>query len=238
VLALALVGLWILWRRGPSGRFLVLALISLVPLLVATWLRTVRYGLPLAVGLTIPAGVALAALVQRIPRVVSMPLVLLALAPSLLRSLAHNRVMSREDTRIEMMALLRERGFSANDVLAVGRAVDLPVPEGRAPDLFLVYATRVRALKPLTLDAILARPPALVVWSLATSEAEIPGHEELSNLVAERYRPVARLEGLEAQESAREASIGNPAIQIPYVRPWTQERPGPELVLYELDRLR
>lgn len=233
VLVLALLGLPLLWRAGRAGRFLVLSAAGLAPTLFATWVHNARYGIPFLVLLVPPAAAALAALLARAPRNLRPVLVVLVLAPSLVRSQALDRLLQQPDTRVEMLAELRARALPAREVLAVGSALDLPVPERPGDAPFVPYATRVVGTTPLGIAAVEAAPPRAVLLSLATPAREIPDWPRLEALLAARYREVLRLESRADGWPEREERVGTPALQIPYARPWEQERPGPPFVLYE-----
>lgn len=229
-LLLALLGIWPLWRSGRSGRFLLGGALLLSTALVATRLESSRYGIPFLVTLPIPAGILLARMAARLPRSLAVLLVGLVIAPSCVRSCALDRVLRRPDTRIEMLALLRERGQPQEDVLALGLALDLPVLE-KYERLFHMYSSR---LGREDLDELRAHPPRTILLSLTTPRHQIPAWPALEKLLAARYREVRRLEVGDDPVAMFEPDGGTRALRVVYASPWLQTRPGPALVLYEL----
>ena len=130
-----------------------------------------------------------------------------------------------------MLALLRERAQPEQDVLAVGLALDLPVYE-RHERLFHMYSSRAGKVE---LDEIRAHPPRTILLSLTTPRHEIREWPALEALLAQRYREVRRLEVGDDPVGLFEPDGGTRALRVAYVSPWRQTRPGPALVLYELE---
>ncbi len=229
-LLLALFGAWPLWRTGRTGRFLLAGSLLLASALVATRLESSRYGIPFLVTLPIPAGILLARLTARLPWPAAVLLGGLVIAPSCARSCAFNRVLKGHDTRIEMLALLRERAQPGEDVLAIGLALDLPVLE-KNERLFHLYSSRAGRVE---LDELRARPPRTILLSLTTPRHEIREWPALEELLAAHYREVRRLEVGDDPVGIFEPDGGTRALRVAYASPWRQTRPGPALVLYEL----
>jgi hypothetical protein len=230
-LLLALIGFWPLWRRRPAGRFLVPGSLLLASALFATRAECARYGIPFLVSLSIPAGMGLASLQSSLPSPASALLACLVLAPSFARSFTFDQLVKRRDTRIEMLSVLRQRGQPASDVLAIGRALDLPVPERwvRAP-----YHKDCRRSGSSCPSEIRSSPPRSILLSLSTPRDAIPDRPALEELLATRYREVLRLEVGEDPVGILEPNGGVRALRVAYTSPWRQTRPGPGLVLYEL----
>lgn len=231
VALLALAGMVALWRSGRAGRFLVLTALALVPALFATQVQNVRYGLPLVVLCTLPAGFLLARVLERTPRLLRAVVVCLVLAPSLVRSLAFDRILHERDTRAEMLHFLRARGRAPEEVLALGRMGALPVVEKDAGRPFVYQHRRQTDLPPRSIDAILADPPRSILLCLTTPEDKISDWERLEELLRARYREELRLEP--GPTPFRFEAVGAPALMITYARPWRQRRPGSRLVLFE-----
>jgi multisubunit Na+/H+ antiporter MnhF subunit len=230
-LLLALAGLVPLARRGQGGLFLALSCLLLGVPLFATRFENARYGIPFLVLLSIPAGVSLGAVWLRLRRPLALAITLVAMAPSLFRSLSFDRVLGRPDTRVEMLAVLRQRGEPAADVLAVGWPLDLPIPErGSAPPPFHLYSRRFDSeplVDPLT------RLPNTILLSASTPRAEIPQWPALRERISRDYREVLRLEIGADPVGLLAVHGGTRALRISYDTPWRQTRPGPALVLYE-----
>jgi hypothetical protein len=236
VLALAAAGTVLAWRRGVAGRFLVLSALVFVPSILVTEHRPVRFALGLLVLLVPCAGIALAALLARLPRALAAPVLLLALAPSLVRSLALDLLLPRRDTRVEMLALLRERALPPAEVLGAGWHHGLPVPASRTALPYTTYLPAgrdQRVDKAAILAGLRAHPPGLIVRDYSAPEGWLPA--ELDGLIRERYREVARLDG---RRPGRDVPLpdphhGNPTHMVPYLDPWAMTRPGPPLALFQ-----
>ncbi len=232
VLLAALAGLWIGARRGPAGRLMVLSVLGCLPILVLTSVPVVRYGISPLVLLAAPAGLALSALVRRLPLALGPVALFLALLPSLARSLAFDWVVRQEDTRVEILAVLRERHLPPSEVLAIGFHHDLPEPATRpVPSVYTNFFGGLYRNE-LTFESVLADPPRLILWG-PTRIAEEIGGQELEALVRDRYREVLRLEGCTEPGVTRKTAPEPRALMIPYARPWATPRPGPPIVLYE-----
>jgi len=231
VLLLALGGLFVAWRLGRRGRLLVLAVLCLLPTLVLTHALLVRYGMSLLVVLTIPAGLAMGALLGRVPRALGAVALGLALAPSLLRSMALDRVWLHADTRVQLLGELRARCRPGERVLAVGLHADQPRP--LLPQAFeYVNYLLATSTHRVTLAGVLAEPPRWIVWGQRLASEDIPDGLALEALVRAQYRAVASF-GRPCAESDVSPMVVPRALEVPYARPWTVERPGPPMRLYE-----
>jgi hypothetical protein len=230
VFVLALAGLVLAWRRGPAGRFLVLSLLLIAPTPFLSRIPVLRYGLVLLVWLAAPAGIALAACLARLPRALGTVLVVVVVAPSLVRSTLSDRLLTRRDTRDEMLALVAERAEPPERVLAFGHTDALPRFEEDSP--YRQYALLWGAKK-LDIAAVLADPPHTILLDLSDASRRIPGREELQSLIASRYREVRRLTDHFEPGIPLPDPVTGPGLFVPYARPWTMTRPGPPLVLYE-----
>ncbi len=236
VFALGLLGLWLSWRRGTAGRFLVLSILLFAPSILLTEHRPVRFGLGLLVLLCAPAGIAGAALLARLPRPLAALSLLLAISPSLVRSIAFDRLIPRLDTRVEMLAILRERKVPPEDVLGAGWHHGLPIPASRHA---LPYTSHVPSSRENRIDkaavtaSILADPPRLILRDYSAPSSWVPA--EIDQLIRERYRELVRLDGRRGDDPVQlfDPIHGNPSHMVPYVRPWAMVRPGPPLALFE-----
>ncbi len=233
--ALALAGLWLAWRRGPGGRLLVLSILLFVPSVLLTEHRPVRFALGLLVLLALPAGIACASLLARVTRLARVPLLLLVAAPSLARSVAFDRLLPRRDTRLDMLALLREKDVPPEEVLGAGWHHGLPVPANRnaLPYTWHVPQGREKIDKAALTASILADPPRLILRDYSAPESWVP--PAIDELIRARYRELARFDGRRAGDPVElpDPLHGNPTHMIPYARPWAMERPGPPLALFE-----
>lgn len=231
VLVAACVGMALAWRRGTSGRYLVLAVLILVPMLFLTNSTFVRYGMGFMVVLAAPAGVALGE-AFRVRPALGAGLLAVAVAPSLVRSVALDRVWQASDTRILALAELRARCASGDRVVAVGFHHDKPLPTQPQPFEFVNLLTASHRGK-LRAEDVLADPPRWLLFGLRIPMDLYPRGAELAELARTRYRAVAVLGDPE------EAAIEIPpetvpiSILIPWERPWAVERPGPPMILYE-----
>lgn len=226
---LALWGIAVAWKRGAGARFLVLALALLLPTLFLTSARPVRYGLPVLTLLAGCAGIGAAALLARTGPLLGGALVALSLAPSLVRSVSFDRLMARQDTRVEMLGELARRGVPAAEVLAIGWHNGLPIPAHRRP--YIRYGPEVAGRRELTLEQVRAQPPRLILWDLTAPEWVVPERPALEAFVQAHYREVLRLDG---RKGATELPyFVSPALMVPYARPWEMARPGSALVLFE-----
>lgn len=230
VFALALAGLALAWRRGPAGRFLVLSLLLIAPTPFLSRIPVLRYGLCLVVWLAAPAGIALAASLGRLPRALGCLAAVLVVTPSLARSWTSDLLLTRRDTRDEMLDLLAERAEPAEQVLACGHPDALPKFGAGAPYRHYVL---LWGAKKLDLAAVLADPPHTILLDLSDASRRIPGREELLSLVASRYRTVRSLTDHFDPGIPLPDPVTGPGLFVPYARPWTMTRPGPALVLYE-----
>jgi hypothetical protein len=230
---LGLLGLVLAWRQSTGGRFLVLALVLLLPTLFLTNQRPVRYGMLVTTVLAATSGIALAALVARTPRPLRAVVVVLCIAPSLVRSAAFDLLLLREDTRVEMLAELNRRDLAAEDVVAIGSQYGLPRPVQRAERPFVVYGPAVAGRPGLALADLAARPPRLVLRELTAPAWAVPDADGLDALLAARYREVLRLESRRWEVELPDPVSGNPALMVAFEQPWRMTRPGPPLVLYE-----
>lgn len=245
VFALALLGLPSAWRHGGAARASALAAGLLSPLLFATAAFPVRYAMGLFPLLALLAGFAFVRLTQRLRPMRAGVLLVVALAPSLVRTVSLNRLLPRTDTRVEMLATLRARGLPASEVLAVGTHHGIPSPQRRAERLFTSYVAvllgtglergelQVAPDFEEKLARLLAEPPRLILWDLSREDLVLPGKERVAELVRARYREVLRLDGRKADVPMHELREEGGGHMVPYGKPWTMSRPGPPLVLYE-----
>jgi hypothetical protein len=132
-----------------------------------------------------------------------------------------------------MFAVLRQRGQSADEVLAIGQLFDLPVPDNPRAPPFHLYATRERGREVEPAEP-LSPPPRTILLSRTTPRDLIPRWPDVEELLAARYREVLRLEVGDDPIGLFEPNGGTEALKVSYTSPWRQSRPGPALVLYEL----
>jgi len=238
-LALALVGLLLLWRRDARARLFVQVVAVLLAGLLLTRNSPPRYAEPLQVLFAGAGGIALAALLARAPRTLAPLALAVALAPSLVRSACFDRLVARRDTRLDVLDELARRAVPRDQVLAFGSAFGMPRPAtGVAPYKTLrrlMYGApwrkenRTEAQARVQLAKVLAHPPRLVLWNQAGAVL-FPGKEQLFELLRQRYRVVLAVDGRTGA-----ARLPDPVTMdmVPYCRPWLMERPGAPLALYE-----
>jgi len=233
VLLAALIGLVLAWRKGWQGRYLVLCVLGTLPTIFLTGSAQVRYGMAVLVMCAMPAGIALEEGMKRFGPVIGGLLVLLALTPSLARSLALERAWQHTDTRLLALQELRQRCAPGEQVLMVGLHREGPEPLHPQP-FRLVNQLHAQFLGRFELQGILAAPPAWILWGQDRPYAPIPDEEALRTLVSERYREVVRFADRGGAELDFSFLMVPRAVEIPFESPWAVERPGPSMVLYEL----
>lgn len=232
VFALALVGLVVTWRRGPHGRFAVLATLLMVPSILLTIHHPTRFGMALLVLLVVPAGVACSALLARVPRWAVFAVVPLVVAPSLARSVSFGRLLQRQDTRIEMLAALRQLDVPRDEVLAIGWHHGLPSPVN--PNLKPYRRPRPdKSEREQVMAELRSNPPRYVLRDYTMPETEQVTETEAQLL--EGYREIMRLDGRKPGDPLvlPDPRGGDPDLMVPFARPWAMLRPGPPLALFE-----
>ncbi len=236
---LALAGAVLLLRDGRRGMTLLLLATSLVLFPVLIPQTAVRYGAPVQVTLALLAGCAVELVSRRTarPRAAAAILVAAAVLPSLARSASFDWLLTRPDTRTDVVRALRDAGARPTDVLAYG-FLGLPGPSRtHAPPITQNYLQMVLQLEVLTPDDVRRSPPRFILLERSAIDLmQLPfGWSALEPIVSERYRPVL---DLEPRRNGRDPVLfdrdaGQPSLLLPYGRPWQMTRPGPSLVLYE-----
>jgi hypothetical protein len=241
---LGLAGIVVGLRQGGAARLFALYALLMVPSMVVLDAPSARYALPMAMLLVPTAAIAGEALLRRASRPLAALVLALVLLPSVVRSIAFDRVVDRLDTRVEMLDALRATGAPPAEILAIGNH-GLPNVRhiARRPYTDL-YRTLFRAGTASIEEAVeaarrlTARRPRYVLRDLS-SQVPDPGgwlERELLPLLERDYHEVLRLDPREdAGIVLPDEHAGMPTHMLPYARPWAVSRPGPPLVLYELD---
>ena len=231
VVVFAVIGLLLGLRAGGEPRQLALSALLLTPSLFLTSHHPVRFGLPVAV-LAVPfAGVLLDRVLERVGRPWGIAVLLLALAPSLVRSVAFDALIGRTDTRVEIVQHLRQAGAEAEDVYAFGI---YGLPRNKPKPYVDVYRASHRAGGSPPAPVAEAWPRFLLRDLTADGVSSL-GWDAAAPLVGSRYREVVRLDGRTDPTAVPmpDPAAGTPSHFVPYAEPWTMRRPGPGLVLYE-----
>src|SRR5262245_40505963 len=229
VLALALIGLVLTWRRGTRGRFAVLATLLMLPSILLTIHHPMRFGLVLLVLLVVPAGIACAAWLARVPRWAAYVLLPMIVAPSVTRSAFFDRLLRRQDTRVEMLAALRELDVPRDDVFAIGWHHGLPSTVN--PNLKPYRRPRPEAEeRDQLVEELLRNPPRYVLRDYTMPESE--ALTQLEESLLGRYREIRRLDGRRPGDPLT-LPDKDPDVMVPFARPWAMLRPGPPLALFE-----
>ncbi len=223
VLALALLGAPLLWKRGTAGRTLLSVIALSLPLALLIRHDNVRYALPAALLLVPVAAVAL----QRVTRRWSLPAlsvaVLLVGAPSLARSSTFVALLAREDTRLEAKQFL-VREAAERRVLFVG-CFGLPEPDG------LRHLATVPG--PVSIEDALRAAPEFVLFDLSWIEVQRRPFRATWPEVARHYELVFEVDGRsDPSQPLPDPVAGTPSVMVPFDRPWAMHRPGPPLAIY------
>lgn len=233
IFGLAVVGLVAgLLRPGPTRLIGVLCLVS-IPALLVTRHHPVRFGLSLAVLLTLPAGWIVAPLVRGRPGRAALLVPVLVL-PGLVRAVSFDRLVGRTDTRQQALATLDELGARREQVVAFGHH---GLPRAREPGrrAYVDYYRRLHVAGTIDARALRRDPPRYLLLD-ETADPGL-GWDALSGWVARRYRLHSRFEGRVDPAAAPypDPEAGTPAFMVPFRAPypWVVSRPGPPLSLYE-----
>jgi hypothetical protein len=241
-LLFAALGALLLWRRGGAGRFLVLALVALLPLFFVARSPAVRYGIAPVLLLALPAAAlceeAAGVLVRRrwpAAAALALPLAL-CVAPSLLRAVSFNLLLGRPDTRTEALARLAELQAPREEVFAFGYS-GLPRP-GLVARWKTPYVDYLRVIQPgkvFTREEGALRRPRWLLRDETSSGADPWGWVDWVDTAATEYVVQWRLEPRRDPEAVRlpDKAAGTPSFYVPFDNPWQMARPGPVLTLYE-----
>jgi len=234
---LALAGLVLGWRRGGPARLLAVFALLLLPCLLVTGHHPVRFGVAPVVLLTPLAALATDALLS-LPalrsRAAQVAVLALVLAPSVLRSVAFDRLVVRPDTRPEMLRRLDASGAAQADIVGVG-LYGLPrVQDGQLLP-FTDLCRRILRGEGPTPAELEAAPPRFILRDLSSGLPDSVAWDALAPLVARRYREALVLEPRPDPSAVElpDHAAGTPTHMIPFGNPWAMTRPGAALVLYE-----
>jgi Dolichyl-phosphate-mannose-protein mannosyltransferase len=241
-LVFAVVGAWLLWRRGPEARLVVLSVLLLLPIFFVARSPAVRYGIASVLLLAVPAAAfceaAADALGRRWPQArgaVLLGALLLCVAPSLARILYFNRALGRPDTRTEALGWLAELHVPSEEVFAFGYT-GLPRP-GLIAKWPLPYVDYLRAVvggKRFTREQGRLMRPRYVLHDGTGSNFDSAGWADWVDIVATEYHVLHRLEPRDDPDiRLPDKAAGTPSFYLPFDQPWAMDRPGPVLTLYE-----
>jgi len=241
-LLFAVPGALILWRRGGTGRCLVLAILALLPLFFVARSPAVRYGIAPVLLLAVPAAALCAAAADALARrrwpaaaALALPL-LLCTAPSLLRTVAFNRVIGRPDTRTEALAWLAELQAPQDEVFAFG-FTGLPRPGlmARWTPPYVDYLRVIQNGLRFTREEGARRRPRWLLRDETSAGADPWGWVDWVTTAQTEYRVVRRIDPRRDPDAVRlpDKAAGTPSFYVPFDNPWRMQRPGPVLTLYE-----
>lgn len=235
----ALLGCALGWRtRGPA-RLLVVCCVLLLPMLFFVRAAPVRYALALASLLCIPAALALDRLAMgggAPRRGLLAVLVLLAIAPGVVRSVAFDLAIGRPDTRTDVLAHLKAANAQQDEVLAIG-FYGLPrysMVFGNPPFMDYLRMTWPRGGS-ITREQGRTMRPRFILRDHTAWLLDPIGWADFEAVVAEDYRDVLHVEPRTDPEAVTlpDEIAGTPAFLMAYTNPWAMTRPGPPLTLYE-----
>jgi hypothetical protein len=237
--AAALIGCVLGWRaRGPA-RGIVTCCVLLLPMLFFVRAAPVRYALSLVTLLCIPAAFACERLATRggtVRRGLLALLVLLAIAPGAIRSVAFDRALGNRDTRQDVLDHLASAGATPQDVLAIG-FYGLPRPSmvfGQPPFMDYLRMTWPRG-------GVISREegqrmrPRFILHDHTAHEQDPIGWDDFAEVVAREYRQVLHVDPRTDPDAVAlpDQDAGTPSFLMAYAEPWKMTRPGPPLTLYE-----
>jgi hypothetical protein len=246
VALLGLAGVVIAWRARGGLRLLPLSLLLLLPMLFLVVSRAVRYGVVHVALLAALAGLALARLAEgaaerqgpgrRTADLLLAALLMLALAPSLLRGLAFDALLGGRDTRLDVQEHLRASGAEGSELVLFGlfglRGPGF-TPWSESEPLDYVRAVNRAGL--MTREEAAALRPRFILHDLGSAALDPFGWHDVAEAVAREYDLVL---SVDARSDPRALTLpdetaGTPGFFVPYARPWLMSRPGPPLALYE-----
>jgi hypothetical protein len=239
VLLLAVAGAVLAFRRGGPARLLALAPLLLLPMFFLVLSRNVRYGVAHVALLAGLAGLASAALAARLaprrPLALLGALVLLAAAPSLLRGVSFDRLLTGRDTRLDVQAHLARAGARTGDLVMFGLygLRGPPFAPGAGESLNWLGAVHRTGL--LTRDEALALRPRFVLRDGSAAGLEAYGWSLFEPVIRAEYHEVLHVDARPDPTAVElpEPEAGTPGFFVPWRNPWAMERPGPPLTLYE-----
>lgn len=234
IFVLAVIGLLAGLLRPGAMRLVGVFCLCSVPALLLTRHHPVRFGLSLAVLLTLPAAWIASRLVTRTTPARAALLVAILLAPGLLRIVAFDRLVRRLDTRVEMLATLDAQGAARDDVVAFG-SYGLPRARAAGQRAYVDFYRRRFGAGTIDAAALRREPPRFLLLDETADPAL--GWAALSDWVAARYGLHTRLDGRVDPRATPypDPEAGTPAFMVPFRSPypWVVRRPGPPLSLYE-----
>ncbi|HEX5012020.1 MAG TPA: glycosyltransferase family 39 protein [Planctomycetota bacterium] len=246
-LVFAVMGGWLMWRRGPAARLAVLSVLLLVPMFFVARSPAVRYGIAPVLLLAVPAAAFCEAagetLGRRWPERREMALLValgLCVAPSFLRIVFFNRSLGRTDTRTEALGWLAELHAPREQVFAFG-FTGLPRPGliAKWPTPYVDYLRVVQGGKWFTREEGRKLRPRYVLHDETGSNFDFAGWSDWVDIVASEYHVIRRIEPRDDLEiRLPDKAAGTPSFYLPFDDPWGMDRPGPVLTLYERTAVR
>lgn len=235
----ALVGCVLGWRARGSARLIAVCCVLLLPMLFFVRAAPVRYATALVTLLCVPAAFALDRMAMgggTLRRGLLALLILLAVAPSAVRSVAFDRAIGRPDTRQDVLEFLQAAGARRQDVLGIG-FYGLPRASmvfGTPPFMDYLRMTHPRGGLSTREQARTLRP-RFILRDLSAWEVEALGWDDFEQVVAREYREVLHVEPRSDPQSVTlpDQNAGTPSFLMAYTNPWAMSRTGPALTLYE-----
>lgn len=231
VAVLGALGFLIALCRGDSWRLLALLSLLVVPTAMIAATPSPRFALGLAT-VSLPfAALALEVGTSRLRRPARVLLTGACLLPSLARSASFDVILTRPDTRTEMLQVVTRLQVPREDVIAIGHR-GLPDPFGTPPPFVDLLADLRRGRR--TVADVLAEPPPYLLRDLYPGRPDDLVWEPFRELVETRYEVLLHIDGRDPRGApVRPAGYYiSPRIFVPFAAPWLRSRPGPGLVLY------
>lgn len=236
-LLLAAIGVIVrLSRRETRSAtaFASLLAVALLALPLSNTSHSVRQALPVLPALSILAafGIREVATRFRLPLAV---LLLLSIAPSLVRGIAFGWVAGKRDTRATVMEFLQTSSAAKDDVIGVG-FYGLPRRSGvAAMSPFVDWLDSVHRRKAIAREDAATLRPRFVIRDLCSGVDDQFGWSDWESIVARDYREVLRVEGRRdgIDPPLPDLEHGTPFHFVPFEAPWNMARPGPGIVVYE-----
>lgn len=163
-------------------------------------------------------------------------LLVLAVGPSLVRTMALDAMIARTDTRVDVLRMLAASGAPRTDVIGVGYyglpRSSLVATEPPFLDYLVRRAFATDAAEQARLRAL--RPRFIVLDETSGVGPEL-GSADFDAVIRTEYREILRVDGRRSPgvPLLPDLASGTPFHFIPYASPWQMRRPGPVLAVYE-----
>jgi Dolichyl-phosphate-mannose-protein mannosyltransferase len=224
-----------LWRRRPSDVVLLSFALPFAALVASVRVTFPRYLLPLLPVLLVLASDVACEILERVPRggarvLATSGVSLLVLGPTLSSSIAFDRILAREDTRIQAASFV-ERQFQPQTLLAVCRGYGAPSinQDRRRPPAFRVEEIDCQDGAPAASDArFLVTHEHRQLRSFSTVAPDLASWLQAHAVVLQTfdpYRPGSRVEPV---------FFGSDAFYVPFSGFDAVERGGPVIRIWKI----